>query len=72
MKRHDAYVVAGPAEIGNGFGYYGTEVPEGGFVVVADGEYVNGGFGPSTIDGTLYRTRERAEAAAKRANENGF
>lgn len=65
-KRHDAYVIEGPATIGNQFFRWGVEVPEGGFVVVCDDEYSSGGSGPSTIDGILYGSRERAEAAAKR------
>jgi len=49
------YIIAGPAVVGNVFGYYGTHVPKGFFVVVDDGEYTNGGHGPSTVDGIMYR-----------------
>ncbi len=42
-----AYVVEGPRKIGNGFGFYGKDLPEGKYAVVANGEYANGGYGPA-------------------------
>lgn len=61
------YIIEGGDEgrdMGNTFGVFrrGLLAP-GRFAVVADGEYANGGRGPSTVDGVAYRTRERAEAA---------
>jgi|GEM_PF-5140006 len=56
-------VIEGPTTIGNSFGYYGSHVPEGKFAVVRDGEYANGGCGPSTVDGIRYGSRARAEQA---------
>jgi hypothetical protein len=55
-----AYVVAGPCRVGNDFGYFGHEVPESKFLPVRDGEYANGGHGPSAV-GPLFDSREAAE-----------
>jgi hypothetical protein len=55
------YIVEGPIEIGNLFGFSGNEVPVGKFAVVRDGEYADGGHGPSTVTGRWYATRARAE-----------
>jgi hypothetical protein len=57
------YILAGPAEVGNAFGYWGYEVPEGKFAVVTDGEYANGGRGPSVVGNIYYSSRAAAEAA---------
>jgi hypothetical protein len=65
-----AYILAGPAGCGNAFGFFhGALVPAGHFAVVRDGEYANGGFGPSTCDGVLYATREAAERALSHFEE---
>lgn len=64
-KEETMYIVEGPCTIGNSFGYVGTDVPEGRFAVVEDGEFTNGGYGPSSVDGKLYRTRDAAEAAVR-------
>jgi len=61
----DVIVVAGPEEIGNTFGYSGHFVPEGRWAACCIEEYVDGGVGPSTIDGVLYRSAEKAEVAAE-------
>lgn len=59
-----AYVIDGPCGIGNSFGYYHDDLlPAERFAVCEDGEYANGGSGPSTVDGKMYRTREAAERA---------
>ncbi len=56
-----AYVIAGPAQIGNCFGYFGKEVPTGKFAVVANSEYANGGHGPCQVGPQrLYATEEEA------------
>lgn len=61
------YVLEGPAGCGNSFGFFHAGlVPAGKFAVVTDGEYANGGHGPSTADGKLYRTREAAEEGLRR------
>ena len=69
-----AHVIEGPAEIGNSFGYFGQILPEGMFAVVEDGEYANGGRGPSVgcCGHSKHRTREGAEAclAALQAEED--
>jgi len=57
------YIIEGPAEVGNTFGYSGYEIPAGKFAVVTNGEYANGGRGPSVVDGIYYATRAAAEAA---------
>ena len=63
MKR---YILEGPANCGNIFGYCKRGlVPAGRWAVVKDGEYANGGHGPSTVDGRLYDSREAAEDAAR-------
>jgi hypothetical protein len=59
------YVVAGQVLIGNFFGFFGHEVPEGRFAVVQDCEYANGGHGPASADGKHYPSEARAlEVAA--------
>ena len=64
------YVIAGPAGMGNQFGHFRENLlPEGRFAVVEDGEFANGGFGPSTVDGVAYCSRERAEAALEGRRE---
>ncbi len=63
-------VIEGPCGLGNSFGYYHDGLlPAGRFAVVSDGEYANGGSGPSTVDGKSYRTREGAERALARLME---
>lgn len=66
----NAYVMAGPAVIGNAFGYHGKEVPADRFAVVVDGEYANGGHGPSQ-EGPLklFASAEEAQAVANSLNE---
>jgi hypothetical protein len=56
------YVLEGPAKVGNIFGTYGKEVPEGKFVIVENGSYSNGGYGPSIVVQKFYETRAEAEA----------
>lgn len=64
------YVLDGPASAGNAFGFFKHGlVPAGCSAVVADGEYANGGHGPSTVDGKSYASREAAEAVASALNE---
>jgi hypothetical protein len=65
------YVVTHPAKVGNFFGSYGHVVPEGRYVVVKDGEYSNGGHGPSVAVNYMFKTQERAECAARAMNANG-
>lgn len=56
------YVLEGPASCANIFGYFKQDfVPEGRFALVYQGEFANGGHGPITVDGVLYRTRRGAE-----------
>lgn len=57
------YVLVGPAEIGNIFQSYGYKVPTGRWAVVKNGEYSNGGRGPSSVDGVLYTSELDAEKA---------
>lgn len=54
-------VIEGPMMIGNVFGFWGVMVPAGKFAVVEDGELSNGGHGPRTVDGKVYRYRSKAE-----------
>jgi len=61
-----AYIKKGPAVIGNRFGYYGVTVPEDRWVIVEDGEYTNGGYGPSSVDGKLYKSEEAARQALEK------
>lgn len=59
-----AYIIAGPRGLGNVFRFYSRELlPDGRYAIVRDGEYTNGGQGPSTVDGKMYRS----EAAAREA-----
>lgn len=55
------YIVAGPVKIGNIFGSFGLEVPENKFAIVEDGEYSNGGYGPSQVVNGLFSTTVNAE-----------
>jgi hypothetical protein len=58
------YVLEGPADCGNVFGLWKPSlVPAGRWTVVEDGEYANGGYGPSTVDGRLYLSRAAADNA---------
>ncbi len=64
------HVIEGPADMGNVFGFFKEGLlPAAKFAVVEDGEYANGGFGPSTVDGKKYSTREAAEACAELRGE---
>jgi len=57
------YVLEGPADCGNRFGYFKRGlVPDGRCVIVSDHEYANGGSGPCLADSRSYATREEAEA----------
>lgn len=58
-----ARVIAGPAKIGNIFGFYGRMVPAGRYAVVTDGEYSDGGWGPIATLPTLYASEAEAKAA---------
>jgi len=60
-----ARILAGPETIGNVFGFYGHLVPDGKFAVVTDGEYANGGYGPSAIIHRLFNSVDEAEAWAE-------
>ena len=62
------YIIKGPTGMGNIFGWFHEGLlPDGKYAIVADGEYANGGAGPSTVDGVAYQTRQEAEEAiAKR------
>lgn len=61
---NSVYILEGPAGCGNVFGIYNPDLlPPGRFAVVRNGEYANGGHGPSTVDGKSYRSREEAEKA---------
>ena len=51
------YIVKGPAEIGNIFGFFGHEVPEGYLAICYDGEYNNGGMGPIQAVKGLWRDK---------------
>lgn len=63
----DLYILAGPSGCGNTFGSYRKAlVPEGKFAVVRDGEYANGGHGPSSEDGRLYSSHKAAAEAVRR------
>lgn len=63
----DLRVLAGPADCGNVFGFYKPGlIPAGKFAVVSDGEYSNGGRGPSVEVATLFATIEAAEAEMRR------
>ena len=57
------YVIAGPVLIGNVFGHYGHALAEGQFAIVEDGEYANGGRGPSQYIQRVFGSRADAEAA---------
>ena len=58
------YVVSSPTIIGNVFGFYGCRIPDGMFAVVIDGEYANGGYGPSAErEPSLFPTAADAERA---------
>jgi hypothetical protein len=55
------YVLGGPSVMGNTSGSFGVVLPKGKFAVVRDVEYSNGGWGPCTVDGVRYASRQRAE-----------
>ena len=57
------YIVSGPMTIGNTFGFYGSSVPDGYHAIVYDGEYTNGGYGPNTADGKIYKHLAKAKEA---------
>lgn len=58
------YILAGPADCGNVFGFFRAGlVRDGQFAVVEDGEYNNGGYGPSDVTGRVFASREEAEKA---------
>jgi hypothetical protein len=58
------YILAGPADAGNLFGFWRPGlVPAGRWAIVERGELANGGHGPCTVDGTMYASEEAAEAA---------
>jgi hypothetical protein len=60
------YVLEGPADAGNVFGYWKPGlIPAGKFAVVENGELANGGHGPCTVDGKIYGSREAAEEAIR-------
>lgn len=65
------YVLDGPADCGNVFGYFKPGfVPAGTSVVVYDtDEYANGGSGPTLFLNRSFRTREAAEAALAKWKE---
>ncbi len=57
-------ILAGPADCGNVFGFHKPGlIPPDHFAVVADGEYANGGRGPSVVTSRLFLSREAAIAA---------
>lgn len=62
------YVLEGPQIVGNKFGYYGTEIVAGQYIVAKDGEYSDGGHGPISADGVLYCDEQRAKAACDKLN----
>jgi hypothetical protein len=56
------YIVEGPRGMGNVFGHYRANLlAKERFAIVEDCEYANGGYGPSTVDGIAYKTRQNAE-----------
>ena len=57
-------VIEGPVTVGNTFGFYGVEIPKGKFAVVEDGEYANGGYGPSLATKTVFSQRFDAHQTA--------
>ena len=63
------YIIEGPAVVGNEFAIYGVKVPADRFVIVEDGEYADGGSGPSLVSCLAYLDRATAERAV--AQENG-
>ena len=65
QERVNARLLAGPETIGNIFGFSGHTVPEGKFAIVTDGEYANGGYGPSAVVGRLFDSEAEAEAWAE-------
>lgn len=55
------FVLAGPAKCGNVFGYADRfEIPAGSFVIVSNGEYTDGGVGPSVYFHKLFKSVEAA------------
>jgi hypothetical protein len=63
----EMYILVGPADCGNALGVYKPGlVPAGKFAIVQDGEYANGGYGPVSVDGRLYGSKERALAALEK------
>ena len=64
-ERVDARLLQGPETIGNVFGFYGHRIPEGKFAVVTDGEYANGGYGPSAVTSRLFDSEQEAEQWAE-------
>ena len=66
------YILEGPAECGNVFGYAGHAVPAGRWAVAEFDEYSNGGCGPIAVVSTLFASREAAEAEIVRLKEENY
>ena len=64
-------IIAGPATIGNLFGFYGHAVPTGRYAIVDDCEYANGGYGPCSSNGKLYGSLEQAQLALDARKPHG-
>lgn len=64
------YVLKGPADCGNIFGVHRAGlVPLGRFAVVEDGEYANGGWGPSLTLEKAFASKSEADEAMRRLTE---
>lgn len=62
------YIIEGPATIGNVFGYVRPDnLAAGQFVVVEDGEFANGGYGPCQAVKGKFASRAEAEQALAQA-----
>ena len=63
MKRIP-YILQGPHGMGNQFAaYHAALLPAGRWAIVTHGPYANGGQGPISADGKMYRSLEDAQAA---------
>jgi hypothetical protein len=61
------YILEGPADAGNLFGFWKPGlIPAGKFAVVEDGEISNGGYGPSIVTQQVFNSREEAEIEIRR------
>lgn len=67
----NAYILEGPAGCGSLWGYWKKNlIPERKFVIVEDGEYANGGYGPCLVASKVFTNRKEASDYLLTLNES--